>query len=531
MQFHHISQLAKKISFSLLSAASALLLTSPSCAILSVPQNPLPFKVHLPAHPDPSTEFTAGRLLVHLKPGVDSDAFLNDVGLKRLDRLPEIGVEVVEVPEGQEKEFAGLLNARNEVDYAEVDYVYHTFSIPNDPYFSKYQWNMSKINLPEAWNQTTGSQNVTVAVLDTGVDTRHPDLASKLVAGYNAVDGTSDVTDDEGHGTHVSGLLGAIGNNGKGIAGVSWGSRIMPVKVLDADGSGSTVAIAHGIDWAADHGAKILNMSLGGPGASRSMGSAVNYAIRKGCLIVVAAGNEYEDGNPVEYPAAYPGVVAVAATNDSDGRASYSSVASYVSLAAPGGDPTSSRDNNDNHWILSTWPTYLDSETGYEAVAGTSQATPIVSGLAALIWSLKPDYTADQVKEVIEKTAVDLGAPGKDNETGYGRVDANAAVAYVLAGSASTPSTGGTSTGTTGGNGGDTTVPITSTLTQGDLNGDGKINVSDATLALRIAAGLVTPSAGQLKAGDVAPAGQPDGRITVTDATRLLRITAGLDTL
>jgi type VII secretion-associated serine protease mycosin len=301
---------------------------------------------------------------------------------------------------------------------------------PNDTYYSAYQWNLPQIEAPHAWALSTGSGDVIVAVLDTGVDLDHPDLQGKTVSGRDFVNNDSDASDDEGHGTHVAGIVAARTNNSRGVAGVSWESKIMPVKVLDWSGSGTHSEIAEGIRWAADHGAHIINLSLGGESGSTTLQNAVNYAYNRGALMVASAGNSYQEGNPVIYPAAYPHVLAVAATGDQDEHASYSETGSYVDVAAPGGNPTGSWDSNPNHWIMST---YLGG-SGYAQVAGTSQAAPHVAGLAALIWSVSSSLSNDQVEQTIEETAVDLGDSGRDNVFGHGRIDAHSALVRASSG-------------------------------------------------------------------------------------------------
>jgi len=304
---------------------------------------------------------------------------------------------------------------------------------PNDTDYSTYQWNMPQIRAPYAWAISTGSSDVVVAVLDTGVDLTHPDLQEKLVAGYDFVHGDAGPSDDEGHGTHVAGIVAAHTNNSRGVAGVSWQGKIMPVKVLNWRGQGTHTQIAQGIMWAADQGAQIINLSLGGENSSATLQNAVNYAYNKGALVVAAAGNYYQEGNPVFYPAAYPHVLAVAATGDEDEHASYSETGYYVDVAAPGGNPSSNWDSNPNHWIRSTY--WRGAGYGeYAQVAGTSQAAPHVSGLAALIWSVSPSMSNDQVEQTIEETAVDLGSPGRDDVFGYGRIDAYRAVASASQG-------------------------------------------------------------------------------------------------
>jgi subtilisin family serine protease len=305
--------------------------------------------------------------------------------------------------------------------------------VPNDTYYSKYQWHLPQINAPQAWDISTGLPSVIIAIVDTGVDLNHPDLKGKVVQGFNAITGTSNAMDDEGHGSHVSGLAAASSNNATGTTGVCWGAKIMPIKVLNSNGEGSDSDIAEGVTYAADHGAKVISMSLGSSGYSRALLDSINRAMTKGCLVVAAAGNEYQEGNPVDYPAGFTGVMAVGASGDDDQHAYYSQAQNYVSVVAPGGNAESPDEDPDDprytrHWIFST---FLTSQGGYQWEVGTSQATPIVAGLAALLWSVRPDYTAKQIRAVIEKTAKDIDPAGKDKFTGYGRVDAGAAMSAI----------------------------------------------------------------------------------------------------
>ncbi|MFZ3062515.1 MAG: S8 family peptidase, partial [Actinomycetota bacterium] len=298
-------------------------------------------------------------------------------------------------------------------EYAEPNYQLKAFATPNDTYFPQ-QWALTKIQAPVAWDKTTGSSSVTIAILDTGVDLSHPDLAAKIVPGYNFAYGTSNPSDDNGHGTHVAGIAAAVTNNGSGVAGVSWGSKIMPVKVLDSFGSGDDFAIQQAIVWAADNGAKVINMSLGGPGYLQSTQDAVNYAYGKGVVLVAAAGNS--GVSTPYYPAAYNHVISVSATGNSDIITSYSNYGSWIDVAAPGGGSVGT------DGIIST---FWDSGSHvYASGTGTSMAAPHVSGLAALLRAYSPTLTNDQVEQQIESMADDLGSPGKDNYYGYGRINA-----------------------------------------------------------------------------------------------------------
>jgi type VII secretion-associated serine protease mycosin len=297
-------------------------------------------------------------------------------------------------------------------------HTFHIFGAPNDPDYPQ-QWGLNKVQAPAAWDTSTGEKaTVTVAVVDTGVDLGHPDLQPHLVPGADFINKDEKGRDGNGHGTHVAGIIGAVANNGQGVAGMNWGVRVMPVRVMAADGSGADVDIAEGIRWAADHGARVMNMSLGGYQDGDSIREAVSYAIGKGCLVVAAMGND-ASGDPA-YPAANPGVLAVGATSPKDERASFSNSGNWMSVSAPGVG------------IFSTLPTYetkIPHKKPYGSLSGTSMAAPLVAGLASLVWSKHPDWSAQQVRQRLEQTADDLGAKGKDETFGYGRINALKALA------------------------------------------------------------------------------------------------------
>lgn len=375
--------------------------------------------------PTVAGEFAPGRLLVRFKDGIAMSATANalaDYGATSLGSLYASPVQLLQVPAGQELALMERLKADARVEYAEPDSLFHTTVVPNDPSYGS-QWGLPKIEAPGAWNISTGSDTVIIAILDSGVDLNHPDLSGKLVAGYDFIDDDSIPQDLKGHGTHVAGISAANSNNGVGGAGVAWGARIMPVRVLDASGSGTVSTVVNGINWAYTHGAKILNLSLGGTTNSPTMETAVNNAYAAGSLVIAAAGNCGDSNysfngctsmNQTSYPAGYANTFAVAATTSSDTRSSFSTQASYVDIAAPGSS------------IYSTY--YNDTYTSKD---GTSQAAPFVSGLAALIWSVKPGYTQAQVRQVIEATAVDLGTAGTDIAFGAGRINALAALQTI----------------------------------------------------------------------------------------------------
>ena len=241
----------------------------------------------------------------------------------------------IRVPERAAQTVLAALQRNKDVEYAEPDFEAQALGTANDPYYTGgNQWYLSKIQAPGAWDYSTGSSGVIVGIIDTGVLTSHPDLAGKVLAGYDFVNNDADASDDNGHGTAAAGATSAASNNLAGMASVAWGNPILPVKVLGADGSGTYSGIANGITWAADKGARIINLSLGGTSSSRTLQDAVNYAWNKKAVLVAAAGNNGND--TALYPAACSNVVAVSATNSSDSRPSWSNYGSYVDVAAPG---------------------------------------------------------------------------------------------------------------------------------------------------------------------------------------------------
>lgn len=328
-----------------------------------------------------------------------------------------------------------------EVAYAEPVVYRETGAVPNDPSFAA-QWGLAKINCPAAWDRTTGSANITVGVLDTGIDLDHPELAALLVPGQDMVDlgpnptppagfrfegdfqGRDNVPQDEvGHGTHVAGTIACASNNNAGVAGVTWSCRLMPVKVLtrivnltnpnDVRGVGSSADIAAGIRWAVDNGARVLNLSLSGPVETQVERDAVAYAISRGAVVVAAMGNN--GGQIVRFPAAFPDVVAVGAIDQNDQRAPFSNTGPHIDVAAPGVG------------VLSTvW------DNGFATFDGTSMASPHVAGVAALILSCNGNLTGPQVADIIRTTArplqVNPGDPVPNDTFGHGCVDALAAV-------------------------------------------------------------------------------------------------------
>ena len=377
----------------------------------------------------PQTEYVSGELLVKFRKGTDSkqvtDAHRSARGsLKRT--ISKDGIDVVAVSPGQENaRIADYLRNPN-VEFAERNGVYSAVAMPNDPRVSD-QWHLENggqsggiadadIDAFAAWDVTTGG-SVAIAVLDTGIDESHPDLSGKITKSANFTSSAS-VQDVNGHGTHVAGIVAARTGNGVGGAGVCQTCTIFNVKVLADNGNGSWAGIAEGIYWATDNGAKVINLSLGGTTSSSSLASAVNYAWNRGVVVVAAAGNN--STTSAFYPAYLPNVIAVASTNNRDQKSSYSNYGTWVSVAAPGES------------ILST----LRGGT-YGLKSGTSMASPVVAGLAGLVWSTPYGTSNAAVRGRIEQNAEAISGTG--SRWLNGRVNACKAVGGVCDGVAGGP--------------------------------------------------------------------------------------------
>ncbi len=310
----------------------------------------------------------------------------------------------------------------------------HGRSFPNDPCY-KFQWHLAQIGLPKAWKLGQG-RDVVVAVIDTGV-TKVPDLAdTAFVKGYNFVANNEDASDDHGHGTHVAGTIAQATNNALGVAGVAFGAKIMPLKVLSARGSGSMAAIAQAIRYAADNGAHVVNMSLGGPFPVATIKAAVQYARSKGVVVVAAAGN---DGRGrVSYPAKYPGVIAVAATQYDETTTFYSNWGGEIDVAAPGGNVRVDQngDGKPDGVLQNTVVPGDISRTDYLFFMGTSMASPHVAGVAALVVGAgvrRPEAVEAVLLETARRPKAIADRPDKrpgriDDRYGAGLVDAHSAL-------------------------------------------------------------------------------------------------------
>ncbi len=336
-----------------------------------------------------------------------ADADVSAVGGRVVPRYPSGPTLVALPPWGNRDAALSQLKSSKDVAYAEADAALHAAGalVPNDPLYSQ-QWGMNYIDAPSAWGVTTGNSSIIIAVLDTGIDTRNADFAGRLwtnpspgtgsyrgdVHGWNFVSNNANVQDNNGHGSHVSGILGATGNNGVGVAGINWQARIMPLKVLDGQGNGTTDQAVSAVYYAVQHGAKVINASWGGDIFSQSMLDALNYADRAGVVFVTAAGNDGTSNDMfTTYPASFrtPNELVVAAIDASGNLADYSNFGTgSVDIAAPGTN------------ILST---VLNNQ--YQQYTGTSMSTPFVSGTAALVAGQHPTWTAEQIIAQIKATA------------------------------------------------------------------------------------------------------------------------------
>jgi len=398
------------------------------------------------AKPPSDTPFVQDQIIVGFKPGISAEtkaAIHRANNAIVVHEIPQIGVQVLRIPAGQVLAKVEAYNRNPNVEFAEPNFIAYAIYTPNDPNFFK-QWGMhnvgqtggssdADIDAPEAWNFTQGNAGVMIAILDTGIDQDHEDLAAKIVGNKNFTD-SSTVNDLYGHGTHVAGIAAAITDNGVGVAGVGYNSSLMNVKVLNDQGSGYYSWVANGIVWAADNGAKVINMSLGGGAPSKTLEKAVNYAWGQGVVLAAAAGNS--DNPSPTYPAKYENSIAVAATDSNDQKASFSSYGSWVDVAAPGVD------------IYSTFPNHpytIGKSPNYDYGSGTSMSTPHVAGLAALVWATTYGTSNSTVRARIETTA-DL-IPGTGTYWSHGRINACNAVggscSYEGAQPTPTPAPGG----------------------------------------------------------------------------------------
>lgn len=428
-------------------------------AVLGLLLLPLPA-----ASAEPQPELVPGEVVVHFKR--DRRPVLTAVAGRRVERVRPIAGDTV-VVELDERSAAAVaagvsaLRAHREVAHAEPNLIRRPFVAPNDTHFA-LQWGLAAAKVDTAWTLTTGSAATVVAVVDTGILAEHPDLLGRTIAGRdfisttaaagdgdgwdaNPTDSGTDVAQSSGfHGTHVAGIIGAIGNNAKGIAGVDWSCKILSVRALGVDaGKGSDADIAAAIRWAAGlevagvpknpTPARVINLSFGGPGATQVLTDAVVAAMGAGAIVIAAAGNQGTSASNI-YPAAIPGVIAVGATKYNGARAAYSNYGSIVAVMAPGGNLAENLpfQHQNQTWpagILSTLYRTSDKSWGYHLYEGTSQAAPLVAGVVSLMLARDPKLTASKVASILKATA---NPASKCSEgCGAGLIDASAAVAGV----------------------------------------------------------------------------------------------------
>lgn len=354
-------------------------------------------------------------LLVGFHDGVApaaAEAVYQAEGGRRIEQIRRLNVYRIRLDSRTLPAVAKRLRDRPEIAFVERNRRIPLAMIPDDPSFPD-QWHHPVIRTPQAWDISTGSTDVVIAILDTGVDAGHPDLTGQLVPGWNFHGNNEDTFDVHGHGTLVAGVAAAAGNNGIGVTGVAMQSRIMPVRVADADGYAYYSAIASALTWAADSGARVMNVSFDGLAASSAVRSAARYVGSRGGVVVAAAGNCGCHDPTLETPH----IISVGATTSSDVVASWSSRGAHVDVAAPGA------------------AIYTTARGGsYRIVSGTSFASPIAAGVIALMMAANPTLGPAELEALLKANADDLGEPGRDPQYGYGRVNAERAVGVASGG-------------------------------------------------------------------------------------------------
>jgi len=361
------------------------------------------------AQTEEPAQWASGRILVSPKAGLPEAAFkklVKEQGGNASRKLNGLNIYVVELNPGREKAMVQALKRNKHVKFAELDGVVQMAQTPADTYYTN-EWHQAKIQAPAAWDVSTGA-NITIAVLDTGVDSAHPDLASHIVPGWNTYDNNSNTADVFGHGTMVAGAAAAVGNNTTGVAGVAWNAKIMPMRISDTSGNISYYSmVANALTWAADHGARVANISYTVQHVA-AVQTAAQYMRNKGGVVVTSAGNT----GALSTAATTNTMMTVGATDANDVRAGWSTYGALVDISAPG---------------VSIYSTIKGGGYGY--VNGTSFSSPITAGVAALMLSANPNLKPDQIDSILLSTADDLGAAGRDDYYGAGRVNAARAVA------------------------------------------------------------------------------------------------------
>lgn len=363
--------------------------------------------------PSSPPAWAPGRVLVQARAGA-SDADLARVAGRHGGRARRIGrtdLHIIDLPaQASETAVQALLAHHPLLEFAELDRRVEPGLVANDPYLGS-EWHVGRIGAATAWDASQG-HGVTIAILDSGVSPTHPDLAARLLPGWNFYDNNADTSDPNGHGTAVAGAAAAITNNAAGVAGIAGQANILPVRIADANAYAYWSTVAQGLSWAADHGARVANISYVGVAGSSSVRSAAQYMKNLGGLVVVCAGNN----GIAESISPTTAMIPVSATDSADNKASWSSWGDFVALAAPG---------------VGIWTTARSG--GYEAWNGTSLASPVAAGVVALMMSARPELSSSQVESLLYASAADLGTAGRDTIYGHGRVDAARSVQAALA--------------------------------------------------------------------------------------------------
>ncbi len=382
-----------------------------------------------PWEPPPIPGSEPAQILLRFNPGLSSQAIktkTNKFNLENLGRIEGTQIHLVNGPGNMSMdELIEALQGEDGIELAEPNHPITTMHVPNDPYYS-HQWNLTALRMEAGWQISKGNSSVVVAVLDTGFLLNHPDLRDNIVPGYDFIENNGQALDKSphfSHGTHVAGIIAAVTDNNTGVAGIAPNVSLMPVRVMDEKGQGSYASLIQGIYFAADMGAQVINMSLGGPAPSAFLQEAIDYALSRGSLLIAAAGN---DRGNVIYPAAYPDVVGVGAIGPNLHRSYYSNYGYEMDLVAPGGDS-----RYRNGLIISTAGRYVP-ETGreihnYQGAQGTSMAAPHVAGVTALIIS-QGITDPDLVFQLLTRTTTPIAGPEISPEYGWGLLNAAAAL-------------------------------------------------------------------------------------------------------
>lgn len=439
----------------------------------------------------PAENWVPGRLLVQPRQGLSESELtkiLNQHGAAQVGKIDKIDVRIVQVQVGSEKAVEALLKHNKHLEFAERDLLLKPEQSANDPWFTT-AWHLGKIGAPTAWDSSLGS-NVTIAILDSGVEGSHPDLAAKMVPGWNFYNANSDTSDTCGHGTMVAGAAAAITNNSIGVASVAPGALLMPIRVTDTSCMGSLGMLAAGITWAADHGARVANLSFSKAGGYATVQNAAQYMKNKGGLVVTSSGNDYLEVTLAPSTA----TIVVGGTDSTDQRINWSNYGQFLDLVAPG---------------LAIWTTKVGG--GYTTPAGTSFSAPITSGVIALMMAANPALGPADLERSLFSSAVDLGTAGWDIYTGYGRVNAAGAVAAAIA---ATPS--------------DTTAPSVSITSPANSSKVSGIVAVDVTAVDNVEIARVELMVGSAKIGSdsSAPYGFSWDSTTVPDGNATLTVTA-----